>query len=90
VGSYRPNRYGVHDLRGNVMEWCRDWFDQGYYRRSPRANPTGPERGALKVARGNSWHHGAGRPGQRYFQPPSERLVYLGFRCVRSAPGGRP
>ena len=83
VGSY-PAYSGIHDIVGNVEEWCFDWYDADYYRRSPRENPAGPSRGALKVVRGGSWHHGKGRASTRYTHAPDERTSFLGFRCVRS------
>jgi prepilin-type processing-associated H-X9-DG protein len=55
VGSYPANESGLHDMRGNVWEWCRDWFDRAYYSRSPRADPQGPAIGYLKVVRGSDW-----------------------------------
>jgi len=55
VGSFPPNPYGVHEVLGNVWEWCHDVFDPGYYARSPRMNPTGPDGGANHVMRGGSY-----------------------------------
>ena len=43
VGSYPPNGYGLYDMAGNVNEMCQDWFDEYYYRRSPKDDPEGPD-----------------------------------------------
>ena len=45
VGSYPANAWGLCDMHGNVWEWCLDWFDEKYYRGSPRRDPVGPARG---------------------------------------------
>jgi uncharacterized protein (TIGR02996 family) len=85
VGSYPPNAFGVHDMHGNLWEWCSDWFDEGYYRSSPRQDPAGPEQGASHVLRGGSWDsygrrcRGAARRGD----DPS--LLVVGFRVLLPA-----
>jgi formylglycine-generating enzyme required for sulfatase activity len=42
VGSYGPNAFGLHDMHGNVSEWCKDWFRVEYYKSSPPRDPQGP------------------------------------------------
>jgi formylglycine-generating enzyme required for sulfatase activity len=42
VGTYAPNAYGLHDIVGNVAEATADWYDENYYAKSPRKDPTGP------------------------------------------------
>ena len=55
VGSYPPNAFGLYDMHGNVREWCTDWYDEAYYGKSPKRNPTGPKKGQRRVARGGGW-----------------------------------
>ncbi len=70
VGKFPPNRFGLHDLSGNVMEWCEDWFDARHLGR---------------VARGGSWLNGDPRTlslTHRAELPPRAGVNVAGFRCV--------
>jgi formylglycine-generating enzyme required for sulfatase activity len=59
VGSFPPNGYGLHDVIGNVWEWCWDYYSTTYYSISPLMNPRGPSAGGNHVARGGAWDNGA-------------------------------
>jgi len=84
VGEKRPNALGLYDMSGNVWQWTADWFDEGYYRQSPRDNPLGAERGSKRVFRGGSWFYDERgvRASYRDFALPEYRSSYLGFRLV--------
>ena len=84
VGKFPANNFGLHDMAGNVWEWCQDWYANDYYAQAPKADPAGPPNGWLKVFRGGGWNGNAwrARSAARDAGTPSNRFWSRGFRVV--------
>lgn len=82
VDSYPPNSWGVHDMHGNVWQWCRDYF--GDYVGGKNVDPTGPDAGTNRVIRAGSWERGGRfcRSAYRGYHAPDNRHNYCGFRVI--------
>ncbi|CAM5624537.1 hypothetical protein GCM10010222_32860 [Streptomyces tanashiensis] len=96
VTAYPPNGYGLHNMCGNVWEWCADWHSPAYYRSSPRADPQGPPVGLGKAIRGGSYLCHASycrryRVSARSSSGPDSSTGNQGFRCAaEDTPAGPP
>jgi sulfatase modifying factor 1 len=85
VGEFRANAFGLHDMHGNVWEWCRDWYRKDYEELGVD-DPVNLAAGSERVFRGGSWASYAVncRSSLRSYQEPTVRSYYLGFRVVRA------
>ncbi len=97
VGSYPDNAYGLHDMAGNVWEWCLDEYDPGFYAISPDTNPfsevdtieaiidTFSSVQTPRVLRGGSWLVTVlgVRSAVRFRLDPSSTNNSVGFRCAK-------
>jgi len=83
VGTKAANGLSLHDMSGNVWEWCWDWW--GNYTSDPKTDPVGASAGSSRVFRGGSWGNSArvARSAYRFSDNPYYRDYVLGFRVSR-------
>jgi formylglycine-generating enzyme required for sulfatase activity/pimeloyl-ACP methyl ester carboxylesterase len=87
VGLKRPNRWNIHDMYGNVFEWCEDGYSDEL---RGGLNPRGPSRAAQRIIRGGCWDSdpqeaNATKCKNRHWEAGS---CDVGFRVVLVGPDG--
>lgn len=83
VSLKSANTWGFHDMHGNVLEWCQDWYSTGL---TGGTDPVGPAKGKLRVGRGGQFVGANWRCRSAYRDGlnPSDQYINVGFRVALS------
>ena len=93
VASYEPNGYGIHDMSGNVWEWCLDAYDPEAYKNTLSRDPIAEPRGEFKVIRGGCFADGLQNlrvSARNRLRATIKDLRSVGFRGVKPWKGREP
>jgi formylglycine-generating enzyme required for sulfatase activity len=87
VDTFKPNKFGLYNVAGNVWEWCSDWFSPTFHVNGRTENPQGPPMGNAKVMKGGSYlchrsYCNRYRMGARTANTPDSSTGNTGFRLV--------
>lgn len=81
VGTKKPNAWGLHEMHGNVWEWCQDYYSSDYYNQSPKVDPTGPAMVSNRGIRGAGWFNDGPAVSRRQRSRRPARLPRIPLGC---------
>lgn len=86
VGTKKPNELGIYDMLGNAWEWCWDYYDKDYYKKSPANDPKGPDKGSTRVYRGGNFNSDESfvRITRRFSLSPTVKTGMIGIRLAQN------
>lgn len=86
VGTKTANELGIHDMSGNVWEWCSDYYSPGFYAVSPETNPINERITPYRVVRGGGWHYSVNYASVTTRDGPKSGFTdyTYGFRIARN------
>ncbi|MDG2224020.1 MAG: SUMF1/EgtB/PvdO family nonheme iron enzyme [Rubripirellula sp.] len=87
VGTKYPNPWGVHDMHGNLWEWCQDWYGP-YQPQEQKGSPQGPPSGKTKIMRGGAFNGEGEDSAFRNMNPTNLKHNLHGLRVVLEISGG--
>lgn len=84
VGTFPANAWGLHEMHGNVWQWCQDWY--GEYPQGDAVDPVGAKTAKGRVLRGGAWYSDplGCRSAFRFWFVPTSRRPYFGLRLCFS------
>ena len=88
VGGKAPNRWGLHDMDGNVKEWCQHFFY--VYPESGQVDPSGPRLGGGRAMRGGDFRTRATSSRERFSMPADSERDHVGARLIAHGPKMAP
>jgi formylglycine-generating enzyme required for sulfatase activity len=84
VGTYPANGFGLHEMHGNIWEWCSDWYNSQEYERGDVVDPRNDTPSLSRITRGGCYAAAGAscRSARRGTARPQDHTPYSGFRVV--------